>query len=106
MKKEIQQCIKRFGLLEAIRVRLAEAPVVALLGALQVGKTALAGQVAAAWPASTVVFDLWMDADLKAGLPLKRIWTVATQDEEYEERRLHRRAHPKDGCNRAKTKKP
>jgi hypothetical protein len=45
-------------MLEAIRVRLGESPVVALLGARQVGKTTLAEQVAAAWEGPTVVFDL------------------------------------------------
>jgi predicted AAA+ superfamily ATPase len=45
-------------MLEAIRVRLAESPVVALLGARQVGKTTLAEQVAADWAGPTVVFDL------------------------------------------------
>ncbi len=42
----------------AIRVRLGESPVVALLGARQVGKTTLAEQVAAEWGGPTVVFDL------------------------------------------------
>lgn len=45
-------------MLEAIRVRLEESPVVALIGARQVGKTTLAGQVAAGWAGPTVVFDL------------------------------------------------
>ena len=44
--------------MEAIRVRLGESPVVALLGARQVGKTTLAEQVAAEWAGPTVVFDL------------------------------------------------
>ncbi len=50
--------ILRKTLLEAIRVRLAESPVVALLGARQVGKTTLAEQVASDWAGPTVVFDL------------------------------------------------
>lgn len=50
--------IERSSLLAAIRVRLAESPVVALLGARQVGKTTLAQQVAAAWAGPAVVFDL------------------------------------------------
>lgn len=50
--------IERRRLLAAIRVRLAESPVVALLGARQVGKTTLAQQVAAAWAGPAVVFDL------------------------------------------------
>ncbi len=58
MKKENQQNIHRKKLLDDIRVRLAESPVVALLGARQVGKTTLAGQVAAAWKGQTVIFDL------------------------------------------------
>ena len=37
---------------------LSEAPVVALLGARQVGKTTLARQVASAWPGPVTVFDL------------------------------------------------
>lgn len=52
------QSIQRKDLLEATRVRLAESPVVALLGARQVGKTTLAEQVAADWAGTTVVFDL------------------------------------------------
>ncbi len=44
--------------MSAIRVRLRESPVVALLGARQVGKTTLAEQVAAVWGGPTVVFDL------------------------------------------------
>lgn len=45
-------------LLEAIRVRLGESPVVALLGARQVGKTTLAEQIAASWPEPVTFFDL------------------------------------------------
>lgn len=54
----MQQSITRKTLLESIRVRLGESPVVALLGARQVGKTTLAEQVAAVWAGPTVVFDL------------------------------------------------
>jgi len=54
----MQQSITRKTLLESIRVRLGESPVVALLGARQVGKTTLAEQVAAVWVGPTVVFDL------------------------------------------------
>jgi predicted AAA+ superfamily ATPase len=54
----MQQSIPRRRLLEAIRVHLAESPVVALLGARQVGKTTLAEEVAAGWEGDTVVFDL------------------------------------------------
>jgi len=55
---EMQQSLHRKTLLDAIRVRLAESPVVALLGARQVGKTTLAERVAADWTGPTVVFDL------------------------------------------------
>ena len=41
-----------------IRQNLAEAPVVALLGARQVGKTTLARQVSGGWPGGSVVLDL------------------------------------------------
>ena len=58
MKEKKQQNIQRQRLLDDIRVRLAESPVVALLGARQVGKTTLAGQVATAWKGPTVLFDL------------------------------------------------
>lgn len=45
--------------MEAIRIRLAESPVVALLGARQVGKTTLAEQIAQEWVDGPVaVFDL------------------------------------------------
>lgn len=54
----MQQSTERKTLLEAIRLRLAESPVVALLGARQVGKTTLAEQVAAEWVGPVVVFDL------------------------------------------------
>ena len=62
----MQQTIARTTLLEAIRVRLGESPVVALLGARQVGKTTLAEQVAAAWEGPTVVFDLEKTATREA----------------------------------------
>jgi len=54
----MQQSVERRGLLDGIRVRLGESPVVALIGARQVGKTTLAEQVAADWVGPTVVFDL------------------------------------------------
>ena len=44
--------------MNAVSVGLAEAPVVALLGARQVGKTTLAQQVARAWSGPSRVFDL------------------------------------------------
>ena len=45
-------------MLAAVSEGLREAPVVALLGARQVGKTTLAQQVAKAWPRTSRVFDL------------------------------------------------
>ncbi len=54
----MQRSVSRPSLLKAIQVRLAESPVVALLGARQVGKTTLANEVAAAWVGPSVVFDL------------------------------------------------
>jgi predicted AAA+ superfamily ATPase len=62
----MQQSVPRNGLLEAIRVRLREAPVVALLGARQVGKTTLARQVAAEWQGRSAVLDLEKPADHEA----------------------------------------
>ena len=58
MKAYMQQKIVRDDLLSAAVGGLSEAPVVALLGARQVGKTTLAGQVASAWPGPSRVFDL------------------------------------------------
>ncbi len=58
--------IARVALLEDIRVRLSESPVVALLGARQVGKTTLAQQVASDWPGATVIFDLERQETLMA----------------------------------------
>mgnify|MGYP003610295250 CR=1 FL=1 len=62
----MQQSLERNILLEAIRVRLADSPVVALLGARQVGKTTLAEQLAASWAGRTVVFDLERAETLEA----------------------------------------
>ncbi|MXY23412.1 MAG: ATP-binding protein [Acidobacteria bacterium] len=56
----------RPGLLAETTTGLAEAPVVTLLGARQVGKTTLAGQVAASWPGPTTVFDLEVAAAREA----------------------------------------
>ena len=47
-----------------VRRLLRQAPVVALLGARQVGKTTLARQVAAAWRGPTTHFDLEDPRDL------------------------------------------
>ena len=54
----IQQQVDRPELRRAVRRGLTEAPVVALLGARQVGKTTMARQIAADWPEPTVIFDL------------------------------------------------
>ena len=54
----MQQFLDRPRLLAAVSEGLREAPVVALLGARQVGKTTLARQVAAEWPGPTRVLDL------------------------------------------------
>ncbi|MDE0228861.1 MAG: AAA family ATPase, partial [Spirochaetaceae bacterium] len=53
-----QHYIERLRLVRTIRRNLAEAPIVALLGARQVGKTTLAGHVAGGWPGGSVVLDL------------------------------------------------
>ncbi|MDR2862634.1 MAG: ATP-binding protein [Puniceicoccales bacterium] len=50
--------MKRETLLQSIRIRLAESPAVALLGARQIGKTTLAEQVAAEWDGRVTTFDL------------------------------------------------
>lgn len=50
--------IDRAELRRAIQVRIAESPVVALLGARQVGKTTLARQIAESWAGPVTVFDL------------------------------------------------
>ena len=55
---DLQQHVVRAGLLDAVRRGLSEAPVLALLGARQVGKTTLAGEVASSWRGPTTVFDL------------------------------------------------
>ena len=54
----MQQRIARRALSDAIAAGLSEAPVVALLGARQVGKTTLARQVVSGWPGPSAVFDL------------------------------------------------
>ncbi len=50
--------IPRPALLDRIKLGLSEAPVVALLGARQVGKTTLAQQVIASWQGPATLFDL------------------------------------------------
>lgn len=62
----MQQYTTRRALLDAVTAGLSEAPVVALLGARQVGKTTLAGQVAAARRGPSTVFDLEVAADREA----------------------------------------
>ena len=54
----MQQFIIRAELLSAVDDALSEAPVVALLGARQVGKTTLAGQITSAWPGASTLYDL------------------------------------------------
>ena len=62
----MQQYKTRRALLDAVTAGLSEAPVVALMGARQVGKTTLAGQVAAARRGPSTVFDLEVAADREA----------------------------------------
>lgn len=62
----MQQFIERHSHLKEIRVRLAESPVVALLGARQVGKTTLANELASSWPAPSLLFDLEVGATREA----------------------------------------
>lgn len=54
----MRQLIPRRNLLAAIRQGLSEVPVVALLGARQVGKTTLARLVASGWNGSSTALDL------------------------------------------------
>ncbi len=62
----MQRYIARHALIDAVAGGLSEAPVVALLGARQVGKTTLARQVLSAWRGPSVVFDLEVAADREA----------------------------------------
>ena len=62
----MQQYVERTELQSAVIESLSEAPVVALLGARQVGKTTLAGQVASEWAGSSTVFDLEVAATREA----------------------------------------
>ena len=62
----MQQQLARQTLIDAVRDGLSEAPVVALLGARQVGKTTLARQVVSAWRGPSAVFDLEVTADREA----------------------------------------
>ena len=63
---DIQPSIDRYHLASGITDRLTEAPVVALLGARQVGKTTLARRVVAEWPGPSQVFDLEVAAHRQA----------------------------------------
>ena len=62
----MEQYIARQALVDAVTGGLSEAPVVALLGARQVGKTTLARQVLSAWPGPSAVFDLEVSAAREA----------------------------------------
>ena len=62
----MQRYVGRSDLLTATMESLAEAPVVALLGARQVGKTTLASQVMSSWPGATTLFDLEVAATREA----------------------------------------
>lgn len=56
--------LERTAYLDALRQRLAESPVVALVGPRQAGKTTLAGMLAASWHGVVHSFDLESPADL------------------------------------------
>ena len=62
----MQQYIPRTRLFAAVHRGLTEAPVVALLGARQVGKTTLAAEVASAWDGPSTVYDLEVAAAREA----------------------------------------
>lgn len=62
----MQQSLPRTRLLNAVATRLAEAPVVAVLGARQVGKTTLARQMFATWPGPSVHYDLEVATEREA----------------------------------------
>ena len=62
----MQQSLPRTRLLNAVATRLAEAPVVAVLGARQVGKTTLARQMFATWPGPSIHYDLEVAAEREA----------------------------------------
>ena len=56
--------LQRTSYLDALRQRLAESPVVALVGPRQAGKTTLARMLAASWGGVVHSFDLESPADL------------------------------------------
>ena len=62
----MQRQLARQALTDAVVGGLAEAPVVALLGARQVGKTTLAREVVSGWPGPSAVFDLEVAAAREA----------------------------------------
>ena len=62
----MQQSFPRPSLLSAVNTCLAEAPVVAVLGARQVGKTTLAHEVSRNWPGPSVHFDLEIPTERNA----------------------------------------
>ncbi len=62
----MQQSIPRTHLMATVQSYLSEAPVVAVLGARQVGKTTLARQVFGDWPDSSMHFDLEVAAERQA----------------------------------------
>ena len=62
----MQQSLPRPGLVAAVNTCLAEAPVVAVLGARQVGKTTLARQIAGDWCGPFLHFDLEVPAERHA----------------------------------------
>jgi len=68
-----------------IRVLLGESPIVAILGARQVGKTTLAREVAATWGGPVYHFDLEDPADIAAlqepGLALRPLTGLVVLDE-------------------------
>ncbi len=66
MNNNMQQLIDRSNLLTAVSSGLREAPVVALLGARQVGKTTLAQQLAASWQGPSRILDLEVPAAREA----------------------------------------
>ena len=66
MTNDMQQLIDRSNLLTAVSSGLREAPVVALLGARQVGKTTLAQQLAASWKGPSRILDLEVPAAREA----------------------------------------
>ena len=63
---DIQHSIDRLDLMTAIAMGVLGAPVIALFGARQVGKTTLAREVVSTWPGPSTVIDLGIAADRQA----------------------------------------